>query len=499
MPKAIAELEIEPSPNRSISRRSAVEDATFLEYRDQRVTHWNSVATWMDEHGELGASYHARLAHIYRFFIPKGARVLEIGCARGDLLAALEPGVGVGIDFSSEMIRRARSLHPQLRFIEADAHALEIDETFDWIILSDVINDLWDLQTVLEHIRKLATPSTRLVFNFYNRLWELPLSIARRLGLARPNLHQNWFTVEDLTGLLSLVDFEVIRHREEVLLPLYIPLVSSIANRYLVKVWPLTLLAVTHFIVARPVENHPSATEPRVSVIVPARNEAGNIDSIFERMPELGSGTELVFVEGGSSDGTYEALEDAIARNTKRNCQLLKQSGKGKGDAVRLGFAHAHGDVLMILDSDLTVPPEDLPRFVSALVTGKADFVNGSRLVYPMESDAMRFANLWANKFFSLAFSWLLDQPIKDTLCGTKVLWKKDYLRIAANRDYFGDFDPFGDFDLLFGASKLGLKIVDLPVRYRDRIYGTTQIQRWRHGWLLLRMVFFAAGRIKFI
>ena len=499
MSKAIAELEIERSPNGSVSQRCPMEAATFLQYRDERVAHWNSVATWMDEHRELGASYHARLAHIYRFFIPKGAQVLEIGCARGDLLAALEPAVGVGIDFSSEMIARARSLHPQLRFIQADAHALEIDETFDWIILSDVINDLWDLQTVLEHIRKLATPSTRLVFNFYNRLWELPLSIARRLGLARPNLHQNWFTVEDLTGLLSLVDFEVIRHREEVLLPLYIPLVSSIANRYLVKLWPLNLLAATHFIVARPVENHPSETEPMVSVIVPARNEAGNIDSIFARVPELGSGTELVFVEGGSSDGTYEVIEDAIARNTKRNCELLKQTGKGKGEAVRLGFAHAHGEVLMILDSDLTVPPEDLPRFFSALVSGRTDFVNGSRLVYPMESDAMRFANLWANKFFSLAFSWLLDQPIKDTLCGTKVLWKKDYLRIAANRDYFGDFDPFGDFDLLFGASKLGLKIMDLPVRYRDRIYGTTQIQRWRHGWLLLSMVFFAAGRIKFI
>jgi ubiquinone/menaquinone biosynthesis C-methylase UbiE/GT2 family glycosyltransferase len=499
MPKAIAELEIESSRDRRTSQRSDAEDAAFMQYRNERVTHWSSVAKWMDDHDGLGVTYHARLADIYRFFVPKGARILEMGCGRGDLLAALEPDVGVGIDFSSEMIARARSLHPQLRFIQADAHALDIDETFDWIILSDVINDLWDLQTVLQQIRKLATPSTRLIFNFYNRLWELPLSIARRLGLARPNLHQNWFTVEDLTGLLSLVDFEVIRHREEMLLPLYIPLVSSIANRFLVKLWPLNLLALTHFIVARPIQIDPGKTEPTVSVIVPARNEAGNIESIFARVPELGTGTELVFVEGGSTDGTYQAIKDAIARKPKRNCQLLKQTGKGKGDAVRLGFARARGDVLMILDSDLTVPPEDLPRFLSALVSGKADFVNGSRLVYPMESEAMRFANLWANKFFSLAFSWLLDQPIKDTLCGTKVLWKRDYLRIADNRDYFGDFDPFGDFDLLFGASKLGLKIIDLPVRYRDRIYGTTQIQRWRHGLLLLRMVFFAAGRIKFI
>ncbi|HYP53926.1 MAG TPA: glycosyltransferase family 2 protein, partial [Pyrinomonadaceae bacterium] len=277
------------------------------------------------------------------------------------------------------------------------------------------------------------------------------------------------------------------------------PPVSTLANRYLVKLWPFNLLAMTHFVVARPVETKPSERPPVVSVVVAARNEAGNVPAIFARVPELGAGTELIFVEGGSSDNTYEAIEQAMRDHPERRCKLYKQTGKGKGDAVRLGFQRAEGDVLMILDADLTVPPEDLPRFLEVLTSGKADFANGSRLVYPMESQAMRFFNLLGNKFFSLAFSWLLGQSVKDTLCGTKVLWKADYDELAANRSYFGDFDPFGDFDLLFGAAKLNMKILDLPVRYRDRTYGETNIQRWSHGLLLLRMVAFAARRIKFI
>jgi glycosyltransferase involved in cell wall biosynthesis len=235
-----------------------------------------------------------------------------------------------------------------------------------------------------------------------------------------------------------------------------------------------------------------------VSIIVPARNEAGNIEEIFRRVPDLGVETELVFVEGHSRDGTFEAIEAAMAAHPERPCQLLRQTGEGKGNAVREGFARARGDVLMILDADLTVPPEDLPRFYAALVSGKGEFINGVRLVYPMEAEAMRFLNLLGNKFFSWAFSFLLGQPVKDTLCGTKVLWRSCYEAIAANRAYFGDFDPFGDFDLLFGAAKLNQKIVDLPIRYRERRYGATNIRRWKHGLLLLRMVAFAAGRLKF-
>jgi glycosyltransferase involved in cell wall biosynthesis len=333
--------------------------------------------------------------------------------------------------------------------------------------------------------------------NSYSRVWELPLVIAGKLGLAKRKMHQNWLTIDDVSGILSLADLEVIRTWHEILWPFHFPVIAKLCNKILAKLWPFKLFTMSNFIMARPrTRNAPEA--PLVSVIVAARNEAGNIAEIFRRTPEMGAGTELVFVEGHSQDDTYSVIEKEIVKHPERRSQLHRQTGKGKGDAVRLGFAQAKGDILMILDADMTVPPEDLPRFYDALISGKGEFINGVRLVYPMEDEAMRFFNFLGNKFFSLAFSWLLGQPVKDTLCGTKVLWKSDYKLITANRTYFGDFDPFGDYDLIFGAAKLGLKIVDLPVRYRARTYGSTNIQRWSHGLLLLRMVVFAAKKIKF-
>ncbi|HEY9076365.1 MAG TPA: glycosyltransferase [Anaerolineaceae bacterium] len=473
--------------------------SSYFQYQQSRITHWDRVAFKTDHWKSWGAYYHRRLAEIYRFQVPPGQRVLEVGCGRGDLLAALEPAYGVGVDFSPEMISRARRKHPNLHFIRADAHELALEEKFDAIILSDLLNDLWDLQTFFERLLPLTTPRTRIIMNFYSRLWELPLAIADALGLARPLLYQNWLTSEDVTNLLYLAGFEPVRKWHEVLYPLPTPLIDSFANRFLARFFPFNQLCLANFIAARPMPVRDPTRQPVVSVVVPARNEEGNIVNIFNRTPEMGGGTELIFVEGHSKDNTYAAIDQQITDNPGRNARLLRQPGKGKGDAVRAGFAQATGDVLMILDADLTVPPEDLPRFYEALVSGKGEFINGVRLIYPMEKQAMRFFNLIGNKFFSLAFSWLLGQSIKDTLCGTKVLWRADYERIVANRAYFGDFDPFGDYDLLFGAARLGLKIVDLPVRYRERTYGTTNIQRWKHGWLLLRMVAFAAGRIKFI
>jgi hypothetical protein len=418
----------------------------------------------------------------------------------GDLLAALNPSLGIGIDFSREMVKRGVEKHPQIHFIQGDAHYLSLQQKFDVIILSDLVNDLWDVQVVFDEIAQLSTPRTRIIINTYSRLWELPLALAQWRNLATPVLNQNWLTVEDITGLLNLADFEVIRHWEEFLWPLATPLLANLCNRFLVKLWPFRYFALANLIIARPLPgDQPSEEEPLVSVIVPARNEAGNIPHIFTRTPDMGKGTELVFVEGHSKDDTLAAIEKALAENPERQCKVFQQTGVGKGDAVRLGFDNASGDILMILDADLTVPPEDLPRFYEALRSAKGEFANGVRLVYPMEEQAMRYLNMVGNKFFSLAFSWLLGQPIKDTLCGTKVLWKKDYELIAANRAYFGDFDPFGDFDLLFGAAKLNHKIIDLPIRYRERTYGSTNIQRWKHGLLLLRMVFFAAWRIKFL
>ena len=475
-------------------------DRAAAEYRLRRVRRWDALAKLLDRWETWGRYYHRRLREVYRFLVPPGQRVLEIGCAKGDLLAAVEPADGVGVDFSREMIKRAEARHPHLRFVCADAHDLELDGTFHVIILSDLLNTVWDVQTVLRRVAQHCDPRTRILLNLHSRLWETPLSLAEKFGLAKPVLKQNWLTVEDTRNLLYLTGFEVLRSWQEVLCPLPIPGLAGLMNRYLAKVWPFRWFALANFMIARPeAVRREMATEPLVSVVVPARNEEGHVPQIFERIPELGRGTEIIFVEGNSTDDTYGAIERHIAAHPERRCKLLRQPGKGKGDAVRAAFKEARGDILLILDADLTVAPEDLPLFYDALRSGRGDFINGVRLVYPMHEQAMRFFNLLGNKFFSYAFTWTLGQPVKDTLCGTKVLWKRDYELIAANRSYFGNFDPFGDFDLLFGAAKVNLCIVDLPIRYRERTYGTTNIQRWRHGLTLLRMAAFAARRLKFV
>ena len=469
-------------------------------YSKRRREHWDRVAHSLDYwHGWEGY-YHRRLLQIYQLLIPPGQRVLEIGCGQGDLLAALNPSEGLGVDFSEAMISRARGLYPHLDFVTADAHEIPTPGTYDFIILSDLVNDLWDVQRIFVKLQKVSSPHTRMIINTYSRLWEFPLWMAKKAGLAKPVLFQNWLTVDDINGMLYLSDFEVIRHWEEILWPLGTPFIAPLCNRFAAKLWPCKWFDLTHFLISRPAPAGWVVRDPPlVSVIVPARNEAGNIRDIFLRVPEMGRGTELIFVEGHSTDGTYTSIEAAIKEFPERRCQLFSQTGQGKGDAVRLGFDRAEGEMLMILDADLTVPPEDLPRFYEVLITGKGEFANGVRLVYPMEKEAMRFFNLLGNKFFSLAFTWLLGQPIKDTLCGTKVLWRRDYERIAQNRHYFGEFDPFGDFDLIFGAAKLNMKICDVPVRYRERRYGTTNIRRWHHGWLLMKMVLYASRKLKFV
>lgn len=483
-----------PEPTRA-AQADHVDRAPVV-FRRERRRQWDWTA--LAGPSPYGRYYHDRLASVYRTLVPAGLRVLEVGCGRGDLLHAVAPRWGVGIDFSEAMVAEAARRHPSLRFVIADAHHLPVRGTFDVVILSDLLNDVWDAQAILEGVKNVCAPHTRVILNVYNRAWELPLALAQRIRMATPRLQQNWFSVGDLRNLLALTGFELIRTFGEILWPFGTPGLAAVVNRVAARIAPFNRLTLTNVIVARPI-GLPRTSMPRVTVVVPARNEAGHISSIVARVPQMGASTQVIFVEGHSSDATFEAIEAAIAPLDRSQYRLLRQPGTGKGDAVRLGFREASGDVLMILDADLTVPPEDLPRFYDALVSGKGEFINGVRLVYPMEGQAMRFANLVANKSFSAAFSWLLGQPVKDTLCGTKVLWREDYAGIARGRGYFGDVDPFGDFDLLFGAARMNLRIVDLPVRYRARGYGQTNIRRWRHGWLLVRMAALGARRLKFV
>jgi SAM-dependent methyltransferase len=444
--------------------------------------------------------YYEEVERIVRFHVPRGASVLEIGCGTGDLLAALEPSRGVGIDISPNTVEIARGKHPGVTFVAGDAEDLPVAEPFDYVILSDLIGYLDDVQHAFEQLNRVCHSRTRVIITYFNFLWEPVLRAGERLGIKRPQPDQNWLSLADLQNLLSLAGFQTVSMGYKVLLPVRVPFLSSFCNRVLANLPLVRKMCLVEIIIARPAPVPVPEETLSCSVVVPARNERGNVENAVRRIPPMGRHTEIVFVEGNSSDGTAEEIERVIAAYPDRDVKIVRQgSGVGKGDAVRKGFAVGTGDVLMILDADLTVPPEELPKFLKALCSGRGEFIHGSRLVYPMEKQAMRFLNTLGNKFFSLAFTWLLGQRFKDTLCGTKVLYRRDYQRIAAGRSYFGEFDPFGDFDLIFGAAKLDFKIVEIPIRYRERKYGVTQISRFRHGWLLLRMCLFALRRIKFV
>jgi hypothetical protein len=357
------------------------------------------------------------------------------------------------------------------------------------------LNFAADVQRIMEKVHTVSHRQTRLILNFHSSLWRPLLGLGSTLGIRAAHPPCNWLSATDMRNMLALAGWDVMKQQGLLLMALPGLGLEKIVNRFFAPL--LSQLALTVFQIARPTQKPlPPKT---VSVVIPARNEAGNIEDAVRRLPQLGTRTEIIFVEGNSTDDTWTEIERVKMRYPDLDIKSMRQSGQGKGNAVREAFEAATGEVLMILDADLTMPPEELGKFYDVLISGRADFANGVRLVYPMEDKAMRFCNLCANKFFSLAFSWALGQPIKDTLCGTKVLLKTDYERIAANRTHFGEFDPFGDFDLIFGANHIHLKIGDIPIRYRDRTYGETNIQRWRHGVLLLRMLLLAITKIKLI
>ena len=431
------------------------------------------------------------------YFIRKDESVLEIGCAGGDLISALNGRRKVGIDFSPAMVEIAIKEHPQVSFYVMDAEALTLDEKFDTIILSHVTGYFVDILKVFTSINSVCHHRTRIIINYYNFLWEPALLFGEFLGLKKKSPRQNWLTRKDLETFLYLAGFETYRFTKRVIFPINIPLISWVINKFLARLPLINQLCLNQYIFARPIMELPKSSFT-CSIVIPARNESGNVENALRRIPAFGASQEIIFVEGHSTDDTWEQIQNLPSKYPAWNIKVIRQPGKGKGDAVRAGFSLASGEILMILDADLTVPPEDLSAFYVAISGNKGEFINGSRLVYPMEKNAMRMLNLLGNKFFSMMFSWLLDQPIKDTLCGTKVLFRSDYEKLVKNRSFFGEFDPFGDFDLIFGAYKLNLKIVDLPIRYRERVYGKTNISRFSHGFLLFRMLAYAARKIKF-
>ena len=435
-----------------------------------------------------------------KFLIPKGLRILDLGCGTGDLLSALEPQFGVGVDFSPVMTGKAKKKYPDYQFILGDVENPEIISQlpgpFDIIIMSDTIGQLDDCQTCLERLHILCNDDTRIIISYYNSLWEPVLAIAEKCRLKSPQPDLNWLSSDDISNILLLSDFETVKHDWRQLIPRKILGVGHLVNRFIAPLPLIRRLCIRNYVVARSIKN-PEKRDYSTTILIPCRNEKGNIENAIKRIPRFCPDIEIIFVEGHSKDATLSEIHRVINCYKDLDIKVLVQPGIGKSDAVRAGFAIARGEILMILDADLTMPPEDLPKFYHAITNNHGEFINGSRLVYPMEKDSMRLLNRIANKMFSWAFSYLLNQHYTDTLCGTKVLKKKHYQSIESNRNYFGDFDPFGDYDLIFGASKQNLKVAEVPIRYASRSYGESQISRLSHGWLLVKMVIFAYRKLK--
>jgi 2-polyprenyl-3-methyl-5-hydroxy-6-metoxy-1,4-benzoquinol methylase len=442
--------------------------------------------------------YYYRLKKFYRFAVPEGMRVLSLQCKNGYLLDAVKPSYGVGVDTDLAMITEAKETYARHHFHHGTLADLQERLPFDYILLSEVMADVYDAQSLFESLKPFCHAGTRIIVDTHAYMWQPLLWCAQRLGLSRTLVGKTWLTQEDVQNFLYLSGYQVVEQSNFLLLPVYLPFISTLCNAVLAHVPLLKRLCLHRAVIARPLFIKRDTQEYTVSVIIPCKNEKGNIESAVKRTPQMGKFTELIFVCGNSVDGTLDEIKRVAQKYPERSVSIYKQKETGKGDAVRMGFDYAIGDIVMILDADLTMPPEELPKFYYALIENKGECLNGSRLVYKMERQAMRPLNYVANRFFSKLFSWLLGQRVKDTLCGTKVLWKEDYQLIARNRAEFGNFDPFGDFDLLFGAAKLHLKLLDIPVHYKNRRYGSSQIRRFYCGWILLGMSLLAMKKFKF-
>jgi SAM-dependent methyltransferase len=461
--------------------------------QEQQDATADSRSKWIDANDY----FYGRIKRLLRFIVRPGARVLEIRCLTGRQLEKTKPSRGVGVEIGQRIIEIAKSEHPGLQFVKCNPEELELGECFDYIIFNHVF-DTVDILRAFERVRAHCDDETVFIVLNYNQLWQPILEIASKLGWRSQFVEPNWVNENDLLGFLKLTGFRPVHRYRLLLFPKWIPVLSWLLNEFFGRLPGLRRLCLMQVTVARPISQPKDVRDVTVSVIVPCRNEEGNIQLAAERIPKMGKWSEIIFCDDKSTDGTASEVRRMQEMYPDRNIRLVNGPGMCKAENVWTGFRFAQGEVLMILDADLAVMPEELPNFLDALLRRRGDFVNGSRLVYPMQKFAMKFSNMIGNKLFGLVFSLLLDQRIKDTLCGTKVLWRKDWLRMEPNLGSWGMKDQWGDYDLLFGASRLQLEIVEMPVHYQERLHGVTKMTRvFANGWRMLRICWNAWRRLE--
>ena len=480
--------------------RAAAGASDYLE-RERRLVreHYERIAEEREGWITRNPYYYRRLTDVLRFLIEPNRRVLQIRSDTGFLLASVRPSYGVGVDVSERMVQVARRLHPELRFEVQDPERLDLHEPFDYVLVNSV-HDIVDIQASLSQLQQVTESRSRVLVIGYNALWRPLVRWAERMRLKMPQPAPNWLSADDVKNLLSLAGFETVRTYGLFLLPIHVPLLSELLNRVVVRLPFFRHFSFLYLVVARPAPCAEEASHATVSVIVPCKNEVGNIEPAVRRIPEMGLGTEIVFCDDRSTDGTADEIRRVQAAYPERHITLVEGPGICKAQNVWAGFEAASGEILMILDADLSTMPEELPLFYDAIRRGTGEFINGSRLVYPMQKQAMPSLNILGNACFSWAFTFLLGQRIKDTLCGTKALWRRDYERLKRFRGSWGVEDRWGDYELLFGAARLHLKVIDLPVHYMERTYGETKMtKRFHNAWVMFRMCLAALVKLKFV
>jgi SAM-dependent methyltransferase len=459
---------------------------------------YNSIAIKRSKWLRRNKYYHRNLLKYYQTIIPENSTILELGCGTGDLIGNLSPSYGVGVDISDEMVKIAKENYPSVEFICHNIEELSLDIKFDYIIISGTLGIVGNIQLLLGKVLMNTCSDTRIVIDFYNPLWNPIIRLGQKIGLKMPEIIKNWLSVDDMENFLHISGYQVIRRKFMLLFPKNIPILSYILNRFIGKLPVLRRLSFNQIVIARPDVPPDNRDNLTSSVVITCRDEEGNIEGLVTRIPEMGKNTEIIFVEGHSKDNTVKKIKEMIKKYPEKDIKLLKQKGIGQGDAFRYGYDEAKGDFVIWLEADLTTPPEEAYQFWETFITGKGEYINGSRFVYKMERSAMPLFNFLGNRFFGILFTILLKQRFTDTLCGFKAISKKNYLKIRAQIDYFGDFDPFGDFELIFGAIKNNLKVADIPVHYQPRgygeskAYGSSFFSFVKHGFLLIRMSWIA-------
>ncbi len=442
--------------------------------------HFNRIAPAFDKWKSRNSYYHNQIKRFHASSIPKRKRILEIGCATGSLLASLEPEYGLGIDISEKMIEIARGKYPWLNFAVSDIGTLNIDGKFDYVILSNLLEYIPDCLDFFQKIKRFCSHNARVVITNVNPLWEPIMYLSTKLKLRTPDIQRNYITKRDVINMLTLCDYDIIEDGFRMLIPKRVFLVSGFLNKLFSRIPGVSNFCCMQYIIAWERPRILQAPEPSCSVIVPCFNELANIRECIARIPRMGKFTEIIVVDDGSSDGTGDIVSE-IARKNNEVSLVRHPVNRGKALAIKTGFENAKGDIVIILDADMAVPPEELPKFFYAIANGNAEFVNGTRMIYPMEKGAMRFFNFLGNKMFGMILSILVGQRNTDTLCGTKAMLRKYY-------EYINIDSRWGDFDLLFGAAKLKLKTVEMPVHYKRRIAGRSKMKAVKDGFLFLKV-----------